>query len=864
MNTSIALCDPVSGTRSFDSDASHTPMMKQWAGIKRVHPHALLLFRMGDFYEMFFEDAHRVSKLLDVTLTYRGEWNGQKIPMAGVPFHAIEQYLARLVRLGVACVIAEQGLAPQDPEDKILSRQVTRIITPGTVTESEWIGEKDESVVGALVPIEGHGWAVGWLNLSSGAFKVWGGESSLVDAMARIQAVEYIYPENVVDEALQSNQRCRGVSPDWCTRDEGVRMLGMSFEGATPSALGMTPEHPALGPVGALLHYIRSTQTTVPGHLSWPSLEQPERFLAMDSSSRRNLELVEGLQGGVAKTLWGSLDDCSTTAGSRLLKRWICFPENNQQEARHRLDAVDTLLECTDTSWLDALQWCGDMERVVARIGLQTAKPKDLVSLRSTLGVLGTLTTGLRLHGGDAMRLESIERTLQAPPAILAMLQRVLAESPRTFVRDGGVIATGFDAELDECRALTDNADGVLSAMALKERDATGISTLKIEYNRNSGYCIEVSKGQLDKVPPHYQRKQSLKNAERFTIAELRDFENKVLTALDRGLKREKILYETLLKDLQKHVVWLVSMGQALSQLDVLACFARQSKVWNYVRPTFVEHPTLRIDGGRHPVVERFAKHYQPNDVSLGGALRTYVITGPNMGGKSTFMRQTALIALMAYMGCHVPATAAVVGPMDAICTRIGASDDVASGRSTFMVEMEEAANILNMATPRTLAILDEIGRGTSSSEGAALAQAVLEQLHTHTRGMTLFATHYRELALDLSGTRNMAFLHALIEEKPGSIVFTHAMGEGIADSSYGIHVAMMAGVPDAVIARAHAIVRADSRSSVAVPVPSLLEPSLEESMGALLKHLNLEDYSPKQLWAYIDGLQHQMKLERA
>ena len=850
------------GSRSFDDDESHTPMMKQWAGIKRVHPNALLLFRMGDFYEMFFEDAHRVSKLLDVTLTYRGEWNGQKIPMAGVPFHAIEQYLARLVRLGVACVIAEQGLTPQDPDEKILRRQVTRIITPGTVTESEWIGEKDESVVGALVPTEA-GWSVGWLNLSSGAFKVWSGEADVASAMARVQAVEYIYPENVMDEVLLSNTRCRGVNPMWCTTDEGARMLAMSFEGATPAAIGMHPGHGALAAVGALLHYVRSTQTTIPGHLSWPSLEQPERFLSMDVSSRRNLELVEGLQGGVAKTLWGVLDDCSTASGSRLLKRWICFPENSQIEARHRLDAVDALMTCPDTSWLDALQWCGDMERVVARIGLQTAKPKDLASLRSTLSVLGTLTTGLQLYGDKVMRLESIGRTLAAPPAILAMLESALAESPRTFLRDGGVIATGFDAELDECRALTDNADGVLSAMAAKEREATGISTLKIEYNRNSGYCIEVSKGQLDKVPPHYQRKQSLKNAERYTIAELRDFENKVLTAVDRGLKREKVLYEQLLKDLQRHVVWLVSMGQALSQLDVLACFARQSAAWNYTRPVFVDQPTLQVKAGRHPVVERHTKKYQDNDVVLGAEQRTYVITGPNMGGKSTLMRQTALIALMAYMGCRVPAAEFTVGPMDAICTRIGASDDVASGRSTFMVEMEEAANILTKATPRTLAVLDEIGRGTSSLEGAALAQAVLEHLHTHSQCMTLFATHYRELALGLQGTKGMRFVHALTDEEPGRVIFTHAMGEGIADSSYGIHVAMMAGVPDGVIARAHAIVQSGeteestARPVVAPPPPSVVE---EDSPWLALRTLNLEDYSPKQLWAYIETLQLQGK----
>ena len=830
---------------SYDDVSKHTPMMQQWASIKKQHPSALLLFRMGDFYEMFFEDAQRVAKLLDVTLTYRGESGGQRIPMAGVPYHAIEQYLARLVRLGVACVLAEQF---GEPGKGLLVRKVTRVITPGTVTESEWIGEKDDSFVAAAYPVEDKGWAVGWLNLSSGTFRVWTEIADLADALQRIQPTEVVYPSNCADAFLSEDPRCRAVDSTWFAKGFGANILGQAFQGATPSALGWTDAHAALYPVGALLQYVMETQNVIPSHLGWPSLESPERFISIDGSTRKNLELVYGLQGGVAKTLWGALDDCSTSAGSRMLKRWICSPENSQHEAQTRLDAVESLQNCPDTTWLDSLKWCGDTERVVARLGLQTAKPKDLVALRTALAQLDTLRVGLSMHGAGVQRLESLSRMLEAPDDIGQLLTSYLMVDPRTQLRDGGVIADGVDTELDECRALTVNVDGVLRTMEQQERDATGITTLRIEYNRNSGYAIEVTKSHIDKVPMHYQRKQTLKNVERYTTAALRDFENKALTAADRALKREKALYEELLRKMQPHVTWLVSMSQALSQLDVLFCFARQATQWKYVRPVFDENPQVTIIDGRHPVVERHAKTFVANTVALGASHRTYVITGPNMGGKSTFMRQTALIALMAYMGCPVPAKSVVLGPMDAICTRIGASDDVASGRSTFMVEMQEAASIVDAATPRTLAILDEIGRGTSSLEGSALAQAVLERLHTGNRSMVMFATHYREVAQSLQSVPNMSFVRAQTDDQPGEIIFTHRMVAGIADSSYGIHVAMMAGLPNDVIARAHNLVEEQRAAHVS---------DASSTPWQMLATLDLSEYSPKELWAYLHELQN-------
>ena len=835
---------------SYDEISLHTPMMQQWAAIKKQHPSSLLLFRMGDFYEMFFEDAQRVAKLLDITLTYRGESAGMPVPMAGVPYHAIEQYLARLVRLGVACVLAEQF---GEPGKGLMVRKVTRIITPGTVTESEWIGEKDDSFVAAAYPVEGKGWTLGWVNLSSGTFRVWVGIANLADALQRVQPTEVIYPVNCTDPFLSEDPRCRAVDSTWFAKGFGANILGQAFQGATPAGLGWDDAHAALYPVGALLQYVLETQNIIPSHLGWPSLENPERLISIDGSTRKNLELVQGLQGGTAKTLWGALDECFTSSGSRLLKRWICFPENSQHEAQTRLDAVQVLQACPDTTWLDCLKWCGDTERVVARVGIQTAKPKDLVALRTALAQLDTLRVGLALHGKDVQRLDSLARSLEAPVEIGELLRSYLLTDPRTMVRDGGVIADGVDTELDECRALTANADGVLRTMEQQERDSTGIATLRIEYNRNSGYAIEVTKSQIDKVPMHYQRKQTLKNVERYTTAALRDFENKALTAADRALKREKFLYEELLRKMQPHVTWLVSMSQALEQLDVLFCFARQAAAWNYTRPVFESAPQVTIVEGRHPVVERHTKSFVANTVELGTNQRTYVITGPNMGGKSTFMRQTALIALMAYMGCPVPAASVVLGPMDAICPRIGASDDVASGRSTFMVEMQEAAAIVAAATPRTLAILDEIGRGTSSLEGSALAQSVLERLHTGNRAMVMFATHYREVAQSLQSVPNMAFVRAYTDDQPGEIVFTHRLVPGIADSSYGIHVAMMAGLPNDVIARAHNLVQAQRDAHVS---------DASSTPWQMLATLDLSEYSPKELWAYLHDLQNKGKTQ--
>lgn len=828
---------------SFSDISKHTPMMQQWATIKQSHPNALLLFRMGDFYELFFEDAQRISKLLDVTLTHRGESGGERVPMAGVPHHAIEQYIARLVRLNQTCVIAEQYGEPGGKT--IMTRKVTRVITPGTVTESEWIGDKDDSIVCAIAKTNDL-WALGWVNLSSGQFKVIGNIQSIKDAVQRVGANEILTDASVATTEFLNDTRVITMESSTFTTEYGVRQLRQCFDGIQPEAVGLKNEQdPLLCVIGALLRHIQNTQGNIPSHLSFPSREDLHKYVVLDSASRKNLELVQNLQGTVTRSLWNTLDDCYTTSGSRMLKRWICYPERSQYEASLRHDAVRELGELPDTSWISALQYCGDTERVVARVGLQTAKPKDLVVLRNAIAQLPTLQAGLA--GCESERLQSIHRTFDGSEAVLKLLQTWLLEDPRSNIKDGGVIAPGVDTELDECKELLLNADGVLKNMEEKERAATGINNLKIQYNRNSGYTIEVSNGQVDKVPVHYQRKQTLKNLERYTTAELREFENKALTAQDRSLKREKYLYESLLGMLQKHVPWLSAMTHGISQLDILANFSRQAKQWNYSAPVFSSTPGLSIQEGRHPVVERYTANYQSNSLCFDEQHRSYIITGPNMGGKSTFMRQTALMVILAYIGSFVPAKMFKVGPVDAVCTRIGASDDVASGRSTFMVEMEEAAGIVEQATDKTIAILDELGRGTSSIEGRALAQALLERLHRRNRSMVLFATHYREVAQSLESMPGVHLLQAAIEEKPGVINFLHQMKEGIADKSYGIHVAMMAGIPDDVIVRAQDLVNAHQSDTMNQAQPAN---SLD------IHQFNLDEMSPKELWLAIANLQ--------
>lgn len=814
--------------------------MKQYWSIKKQYPNALLLFRMGDFFEMFFEDARLGAKLLGVVLTNRGTTKeGVPIPMAGVPFHAIEQYLAKLVKLGVPAVIAEQF---GEPGKGIMERRVTRVITPGTVTESEWIGEKDDSILAAVFRKESEV-AVAWLNLSAGSFKV---EQPVVDldaTWARLQPNEVLYAED--DAVGNTYPQGHAVPAFWFDAKTGEQSIKQRFDLMSIDSLGLKDAPLGVAAAGVLLRYVHDTQGCIPPHLEWPTREYPESILSMDLATRNNLELSTALHGGEQKTLWGTLDTCRTAHGSRLLKRWIHRPDRAQTEAKTRLLAVRSLQsDPVDRTWACAMEQCADIERITARIALNTANPKDLAGLRNTLHMLPTLRAGLLPHAANG-RLDGLCRTLTAPDALVALLDKQLEENPRTLLRDGGVMRTGFDPELDECRALVDNAGELLAAMEKAERESTGIATLRIEYSKNAGYVIEVTNSHIGKVPVHYQRRQTLKNVERYTTSALRDFEEKALSAKERGMRREKVLYEALLKEVQPYLTWLQSMGLGLAQLDILVAFAEAASKWDYQVPSFSAAPGVAITHGRHPVVERHVKNYIANSVSLDPSVRTCVLTGPNMGGKSTLMRQVALLCIMAYIGCPVPAEAMTVGPLDAISTRIGASDDVAGGRSTFMLEMEEAANIVRSANAKTLVIMDEIGRGTSALDGMALAQSILERLHRTNRAMTLFATHYHTLtkwAQDESGVENW---HMEVDDTC-AIVFKHRMQPGAAAQSYGIHVAALAGMPEDVLERAH---------SLLVPANTAAD-STQVTAEIDLRGLDLNNMTPKDAWLWIEKMQ--------
>lgn len=823
----------------------HSPMMQQYFNIKNQYPNALLLFRMGDFYEMFYDDAKRASKLLGITQTFRGsDSDGEKIPMAGVPFHSVEQYLAKLVKLGVPAVVAEQH---GEPGKGLLERKVSRVVTPGTVTESEWIGEKDDSILAAVYTADNQN-AVAWLNLSSGVFKV---EQPVMDfdsLWARLRPNEVLCSETNEDAEFYPN--ARPVPAFWFDAKTGEQSIKQRFDIASMDALGLTGASAGIAAAGVLLRYIHDTQNCIPSHLQWPTRDKTENIILMDSSTRSNLELVEPLHGGdMSKTLWGTLDRCNTVHGSRVLKRWLTRPECNVYEATERLGAVESLRQDpTECAWRAAFDSCGDIERISARIALVNVKPKELVALRNTLDQLPTFRSALLSHK-DNVRLSNIERLLEAPKALVELLHKTLADDPRNNIKDGDVIRDGADKDLDDLRMMRTNAGDLLSAMEKQERERTGIANLRIEYNKLSGYCIEVSNSQKDKVPLHYQRKQTLKNVERYTIPELKDFEAKALSAEENALRRERVLYDELVEKLSNYIPWLQSMGDALAQLDILSGFAELATTYDYVSPEFKSEVQLEIKQGRHPVVERHVVDFVKNDIVLNKNERTWVLTGPNMGGKSTLMRQAALLVIMAYCGCPVPADSMIVGPIDQIATRIGASDDVAGGRSTFMVEMQEAARIVNTATAKSLVIMDEIGRGTSSADGMALAQAILERLHISNQCLTLFATHYLSLTQWAYQDTTVMNMHMSVIDDV-EIIFTHKVEKGPAAKSYGVHVAALAGMPLDVVNRAKNLVE----SKVENATPSTLQ-----TLESKLRFLDLNSLSPKDAWNLLESLKHNL-----
>ncbi|KGQ49488.1 DNA mismatch repair protein MutS [Gallibacterium anatis] len=782
--------------------SSFTPMMQQYLKIKAEHPDILLFYRMGDFYELFFDDAKRASQLLDISLTKRGKTDGDPIPMAGVPYHAVEGYLAKLVQLGESVAICEQIGDPATSKGPV-ERKIVRIVTPGTISDEALLQERQDNLI-ACVYYEKKIFGLATLDMSSGRFQIseLADEAALTTELQRIMPVEILYPEDFAYIRLLEPYKGLRRRPTWeFELVTAIKLLTKQFGTQDLKGFGVDKAIVALCAAGCLLQYAKETQRTALPHINTISLSQERDFIVIDVASRRNLELTQNLAGGTENTLASVLDYCSTPMGSRLLKRWIHQPLRHKKTLLNRQNAVKNLIQQELYSdFKPLLQQIGDMERILARIALRSARPRDLTRLRQALGQLPQIIQLLQQHN-QQQQFDTLLSKLQDFSELFALLTRAIIETPPLLIRDGGVIASGYHQELDEWRELATGATQYLENLEIRERQQTGIDTLKIGYNAVHGYYIQISRGQAERAPTHYIRRQTLKNAERFIIPELKDYEDKVLKAKGAALALEKQLYDELFDLLLPHLSALQTTSLALAELDVLANLAERAETLNYVAPTFSEQTLISIEAGRHPVVETVLQDpFIANPLDLNQKRHLLIITGPNMGGKSTYMRQTALITLMAYIGSFVPAQQAVIGPIDRIFTRIGASDDLASGRSTFMVEMSEMANILHQATPQSLVLIDEIGRGTSTYDGLSLAWACAEWLATQLKSLTLFATHYFELTAlpqQLPGCIN---IHLDAKEHNDTIAFMHSVQEGAANKSYGIAVAQLAGVPRPVI----------------------------------------------------------------
>lgn len=837
----------------------HSPMMKQYLGLKAAHaPNILLFYRMGDFYELFFEDAEKAARLLDITLTTRGQSAGVPIKMAGVPFHSLEPYLAKLVKLGESAVICEQVGDPATSKGPV-ERAVARIVTPGTLTDAALLDDKRDTWLLAVTTTRNTA-GLARLNLASGEFVLTETPADqIASALERIRPAEILYPESWQPDFALDAARTR--QPDWYFEyDSAKRQLCEHFKVASLAGFGAEGLRPAVAAAGALLQYAQTTQAGNLPHLRALTVEVEGAYLGLDLATRRNLELTETLRGQPAPTLFSLLDNCVTSMGSRLLRHTLHHPLRERAIPAARHGAVEALLE--DYGRLAGevrreLKGIADIERIAGRIALRNARPRDLASLRDSLARL----EGLRqpFAGTASPLLDSLHGDLDTPASELALLIRAIAAEPGAQVRDGGIIAPGYDAELDEFRALNDNCGAFLVDMEVRERERTGISSLKVEFNKVHGFYIEVTHANTDKVPDDYRRRQTLKNAERYITPELKAFEDKALSAQERSLAREKLLYEVILNELAPLVPTLQTIARAIAQLDLLAGFADTALKRNWSKPEFADEIGLTVAGGRHPVVEaemaNSADTFIANDVLLAENRRLLLITGPNMGGKSTYMRQTALIALLAHIGCYVPADRVVLGPLDRIFTRIGASDDLASGRSTFMVEMTEAAAILHHATANSLVLMDEIGRGTSTFDGMALAFAILRHLVEKNRCLTLFATHYFELTRLSHEYSELANVHLDAVEHNDRIVFMHSVEEGPANQSYGIQVAALAGIPNAVVRAARKQLREfEQRAAVDPLQPDLFaqgdpEPAEPEPQPALdhLAALDPDSLTPRE-----------------
>lgn len=821
---------PTTAAASASAGATekHTPMMQQYLRIKADHPDTLLFYRMGDFYELFHDDAEKAARLLDITLTARGNSNGVPIRMAGIPFHSVDQYLARLVKLGESVAICEQIGDPATSKGPV-ERKVVRIVTPGTLTDAALLPDKADTFLMAVHQqttrrgVSKTGLA--WLNLASGELRLMECEAAqLARELERIRPAELLHTDGI---ELPGHPCARTRLPEWhFDQDAGARRLREQLGVASLDPFGCRTLGAALGAAGALLNYAASTQGQSLRHVQGVTVEHETEFVGLDTATRRNLELTETLRGGEAPTLFSLLDTCATAMGSRLLRHWLHHPLRERAIPQARQQAIGALLAQDLDTLRTRLRRLADVERITARLALLSARPRDLSSLRDTLAALPDVQACVAPDDTAPLLAQTLAE-LAVPQACLDLLTRAIAAEPSTAVRDGGVIARGYDAALDELRDISENCGQFLIDLETRERTRTGIANLRVEYNRVHGFYIEVTNGQADKVPDDYRRRQTLKNAERYITPELKAFEDKALSAQDRALAREKQLYEALLQLLLPHIGELRRVAAALSRLDVLAALAERARTLDWSCPERVDENVIDIVQGRHPVVEgQLAAESTPfiaNDCQLTEARKLLLITGPNMGGKSTFMRQTALIVLLACVGAYVPARRATVGPIDRIFTRIGAADDLAGGRSTFMVEMTEAAAILHNATPHSLVLMDEIGRGTSTFDGLALAWAIARHLLAHNRSHTLFATHYFELTQLPQEFPQAANVHLSAVEHGDGIVFLHAVQDGPASQSYGLQVAQLAGVPQPVIraARKH-LAWLEQQSTDATPTPQL------------------------------------------
>ena len=795
--------------------SQHTPMMQQYFALKAEHPNRLMFYRMGDFYELFFDDAVKAARLLDITLTARGQSAGKPIPMAGIPHHSAEGYLAKLVKLGESVAICEQ--VGEVPEKGPVERKVVRVLTPGTLTDDALLEANRENLLCACHQYDDQ-FSLVYLDVASGRFEgtQLASAEALLDELNRLQPAECLVAEGMaVATVIGSRPGLVHYAPWHFDAQTGYRQMTQQLGTQDLIAFGCDDQPAVFSAAGALLHYAKTMLQNDLSQLQGFHSYRTEDALILDAVSRRNLELDTNISGGQHNTLLSLLDACATPMASRLLKRWLAQPLRNHDQINQRLDAVDTLINSYQTDdFKRELKPIGDIERILSRVALLSARPRDLLQLGRALNQLPALHALLNPLNNSA--LNQLSQRVSQFPELAAMLERAIVENPPMLLRDGGVFKAGYDTELDELNNLKNEAGQYLLDLEQRERERSGINTLKVGYNRVHGYYIEITHANVGQVPLDYVRRQTLKGAERYIIPELKAFEDKILSAGDKALAREKQLYEMLLQDLNGQLKALQTSAQALAELDVLVNFAFKAEQLNLTRPTLTAAPGLVIKQGRHLTVEALTDTpFIPNDSIFNDQRRLQIITGPNMGGKSTFMRQTALIAILAHIGCYVPAESAEIGLIDRIFTRIGASDDLTSGRSTFMVEMTETAHILHHASEQSLILMDEIGRGTSTFDGLSLAWAIAEHMAKNIKGYCLFATHYFELTSLTEQFSNTVNIHLDAVEHHDKIVFLHQVQEGAASQSYGLQVAALAGVPQAVIQRAKQILHELENQSV-------------------------------------------------